>query len=598
MRRLTDHRFWKFFGVLPKADPFLAAVWWIGLILRGVLPVVFAIATGTLVSAAQHDGSLAGPLAFVGGVFVLLQVLAPIHQASSANLGDRTAAWLYDRLTEACVNPPGMGHLEDPALTGDLTVAREFDLGMTGPPLAFSMDFIAGGLVEMIGGLSAAAVLFAYAWWAPIVLAGAWLSTQHLLRESGVWFDRNTPEVRAAQRDADYTYRMAVDPAPAKELRLFGLVGWTIDRFVVRRTRLHQLQYEATRLREKPMVWSLLIVVVANLVVFWSLASAASDGRLSLAAVVVFAQAAVGVSLLAFGGFSWAMDGAAAPVAAVLRLEAAMAPAGALPSGHRRADAMPAREIRFRDVSFRYAGGAPVLEHFDLSIPAGSSIAIVGQNGAGKTTLAKLLCRLYDPQSGAIEVDGVDVREIDVAAWRARITAVFQDFIRLEMPLRDNVAPAGAPDEIVRAARESAGAGGLASLDTVLARGYTGGTDLSGGQWQRVALARALCAVTLGAGVVLLDEPTAQLDVRGEAEIFERLLRATRQCTTILISHRFSTVRLADRICVLEHGRVVELGTHDELMALGGRYQTMFDLQAQRFNAAEDEEGKSYDVLA
>ncbi len=183
-----------------------------------------------------------------------------------------------------------------------------------------------------------------------------------------------------------------------------------------------------------------------------------------------------------------------------------------------------------------------------------------------------------------------------------RVTAVFQDFIRFELPLRDNVAPQkvskAVPEDAVRAALEEAGAAHLASLDTVLARGYEGGTDLSGGQWQRVALARALYAVRLGAGVVLLDEPTAQLDVRGEAEIFDRILAATRQCTTILISHRFSTVRHADRICVLEHGKVIELGHHDELMALGGRYRTMFDLQAQRFAASEDEEGVAYDVLA
>jgi ABC-type multidrug transport system fused ATPase/permease subunit len=178
------------------------------------------------------------------------------------------------------------------------------------------------------------------------------------------------------------------------------------------------------------------------------------------------------------------------------------------------------------------------------------------------------------------------------------VTAVFQDFVRFELPLRDNVAPAGAPDELILAALEAAGAAQLGSLETILARGYEGGTELSGGQWQRVALARALCAVRLGVGVVLLDEPTAQLDVRGEAEIFDRILAATRQCTTILISHRFSTVRHADRICVLEHGRVVELGSHPELMALGGRYRTMFDLQARRFGAATDEEGMIYDVLA
>jgi ABC-type multidrug transport system fused ATPase/permease subunit len=268
-----------------------------------------------------------------------------------------------------------------------------------------------------------------------------------------------------------------------------------------------------------------------------------------------------------------------------------------LTSGTRAAKGTPAREIRFRNVTFAYPGAAQVLKEFDLTIPAGTSLAIVGQNGAGKTTLAKLLCRLYDPQEGAIEIDGVDLREFNLSSWRSRMTAVFQDFTRFELPLRDNVAPAGAPDTAINSALESAGAMGLASLDTILARGYEGGTELSGGQWQRVALARALCAVQLGAGVVLLDEPTAQLDVRGEAEIFDRILKASRHCTTILISHRFSTVRHADRICVLEHGKVVELGSHDELMALGGRYRTMFELQAQRFTAA-DEEGMTYDVLA
>jgi ATP-binding cassette, subfamily B, bacterial len=596
LQSLTARKEWKFFAVLPQADPGLAAAWWTVLLLRGILPAAFAIAMGVLVGAVQHGHPLAGPLAFAGAIFVLLQVLSPIHQALSANLGDRTAAWLYDRLTEACVRPPGIGHLEDPTLTSDLTVARDFDLGMTGPPLSISMDFIASGLVEITGGVASAVILARYAWWAPLLLAGAWLATHWLLRESAIWHDRQTEEVRAAQRDADYAYRLAVDPPASKELRLFGLAGWTIDRFIARRTRLHELQYAATRMRERPVLWSLLLVTSANVLVFWLLASAAAHGRISLGEAVVYVQSAVGVSMIAFGGLSWSLDGSAAPVAAVLRLEPAMRPTGALRSGNRRAPAA-APEIRLCDVSFSYPGGAPVLQHFDLTIPAGSSLAIVGQNGAGKTTIAKLLCRLYDPQSGAITIDGADLRELDLASWRARVTAVFQDFLRLELPLRDNVAPAGAPDEVVRAALESAGAANLASLDTVLARGYTGGTDLSGGQWQRIALARALASVTLGAGVVLLDEPTAQLDVRGEAEIFDRLLAATRQCTTILISHRFSTVRHADRICVLEHGRVIELGSHDQLMALGGRYRTMFDLQAQRFHLAE-EEGTTYESLA
>jgi ABC-type multidrug transport system fused ATPase/permease subunit len=462
------------------------------------------------------------------------------------------------------------------------------------------MDFIAAGLIELIAGLASAIVLFGFRWWAPFVLAGAWLSTHWLLRESAVWRDRNTPEVRAAHRDAEYAYGIAVNPPAAKELRMFGLAGWTIERFLARRKLMHELQYRATRLRERSVLASLLIVVAANALVFGALAAAAAGG-LGLGAVAVFAQAAVGTSMIAFGGLNWSLDGASAPVAAALRLKEAMSPAGTLArTAHPRpADNIPRGQIRFRDVTFAYpSSGEPVLRNFDLTIPAGSSLAIVGRNGSGKTTLAKLLCRLYDPQSGAIEIDGTDLREFDLTGWRRRVAAVFQDFTRFELSMRDNVALAGAADSTIASALAAAGGAHLAGLDTVLARGYPGGTDLSGGQWQRVALARALCALATGAGVVLLDEPTAQLDVRGEAEIFDRILTATRGRTTILVSHRFSTVRHAERICVVEHGQVVELGSHDELMALGGRYREMFDLQARPFGVIEGEEEMTYDVLA
>jgi len=590
---------WQFFAALPRASRGLAGAWWAALLLRSVLPAVFTVAMGVLIGAVQHHRSLVAGLALVGTSFIGMQVLAPVHQSISANLGSRMAAWLYDRVTAACVAPQGLGHLEDPGLADDLTVAREFDLGMTGPPMHLNIDFIAGGLVDLGSGLASALVLVAYRWWAPVVLVLGWGATHWLLRESSVWRDRNTDEVRQAQRHSDYAYRLAVDPPAAKELRLFGLAGWTLDRFIEHRRRLFELQYRATRLRERPVIWCLILVLGANLLVLLSLAGASWSGHLDLGRLVVFAQAAVGSSLIAFGGLNWALDGASAPVAAVLRLEPVMRRAGAVANGRTPAEAMPVREVRFRDLHFSYPRSAnPVLDGLDLSIPAGSSLAIVGQNGAGKTTLAKLLCRFYDPTSGAIEIDGIDLREIDTDSWRRQVTAVFQDFVRFELPLRDNVAPAGAPDEVIRAALADAGADTLAALDTPLARAYPGGTDLSGGQWQRVALARALCAVRMGARLVLLDEPTAQLDVRGEAAIFERVLAATRDVTTLLISHRFSTVRRADRICVIEHGRLAELGTHDELMSLRGRYRTMFDLQAARFGASEDEEGRVYDVLA
>ena len=586
---LSQRPEWQFLRSLASASRGLAAAWWALLALRGLLPIGLAVATGRVVDAIAQGRPLAGPLVVVGVLFVLLQVAAPLHSGVAANLGNLESAWLYDQLTRACVAPPGIGHLEDPDLADDLSLARDFDLGHTGPPMSLNVDFIAQSMVTLVAGLAAAVALGAYVWWGPFVVGGAWVSTHWLLRESGVWKDRNTAEVRSAQRDADYAYRMAVEPPAAKELRLFGLAGWTVARFAERRRRLYDLQTEATRLRERSVLVALLLVGGANALFFWALSR--QDGELGR--TVVAAQLAAQAGAIAFGGLNWTMDQCAAAVRAVLRMRSAMAPRGALPAG--TGDARGLRvELALEGVGFAYPRTSRrVFDGLDLVVPAGTSLAIVGQNGAGKTTLAKLLCRLYDPDEGVITVDGTDLRALDVESWRSRVTAVFQDFVRFESSLRDNVDPGRvATDEQVLAALADAGAEGLADLDQRLSKAYAGGTDLSGGQWQRVALARALCAVRAGAGLVLLDEPTAQLDVRGEAEIFGRVLEATRGVTTILVSHRFSTVRHADRICVLEHGRVVELGTHAELMALGGRYRTMFDLQASRFFEEE-----SADVL-
>ncbi len=220
---------------------------------------------------------------------------------------------------------------------------------------------------------------------------------------------------------------------------------------------------------------------------------------------------------------------------------------------------------------------------------------MVGANGAGKSTLIKLLCGLHRPEQGTVLVDGGDPGGDD--GLRRRVAVIFQEFVKYHLSLRDNVAlallsdPDGSDVDAVaaRALHDAVGDPVLrrvGSWDRVLSAEYDGGTDLSGGQWQRVALARALAAVDAGAGVLVLDEPTAALDVRAEAELFDNFLAVTRGMTTILVSHRLSSVRHADRIVVLDHGRIVEDGTHEELVEHGGQYARMFALQAERFALA------------
>ena len=351
---------------------------------------------------------------------------------------------------------------------------------MTGPPLSISMDFIAGGLVELIGGVASRGVLFAFAWWAPLVLAGAWLATHWLLRESAVWRDRNTDEVRAAQRDADYAYRLAVDPPAAKELRLFGLADWTIDRFIARRTRAARAAVRgdaAAREAGRSGACSL-VVGGERRRLLGARASARRAAGSTLGAARRLRAGAVGVSLIAFGGFSWALDGAAAPVAAVLRLEAGD---GAGRRAARRAAAsaagMPAREIRFRDVTLR---ATPARRARARGLrPHDPGRVVARDRRAERRRQDDAREAALPPLRPAVGRDRGrrrrPARRSTSTSWRARVTAVFQDFIRFELPLRDNVAPGGAPDDVDPRARSTdAGAATLAELDTVLARGYDG----------------------------------------------------------------------------------------------------------------------------
>jgi ATP-binding cassette subfamily B protein len=412
---------------------------------------------------------------------------------------------------------------------------------------------------------------------------------------------RSWEEQSGSWRESAYLADLALRPGAAKELRLFGLADWVRGRYRERWLAAVAPSWVADRRS--------VVAEVARLYVVGALAGAgavalaghaAIDGELSVGQLAVVAQSAFTVLALAqtnaYADQQLLFGMVAVP--ALRRFEHATAALAQAAAGA-PADGMPAREIRCEGLRFAYPGsGREVLRGLDLSIRAGESLAIVGLNGAGKTTLVKLLAGLYEPTGGRIAIDGSDLAALDARAWRRRIAVIFQDFVRYELPARENIRFGalhhGGGDEAIDRVAALAGAGApLAALplglDTTLARGYEGGADLSGGEWQRVALARALYAVDAGASVLVLDEPTANLDVRAEAALFDRFLELTAGVTTILISHRFSTVRHADRICVLEHGRVGEQGSHAELVAAGGRYAELFRLQAARFDDGEEE---------
>ncbi len=374
----------------------------------------------------------------------------------------------------------------------------------------------------------------------------------------------------------------------AKEVKLYSLG----ERFLARYQSIFKKMYTADRaLAIRRDTWGFLLGLVATVALYgayaWIAISAVhmiiTLGQMTMY-VMLFrqGQAAVTASLSAVGGM---YEDNLYLSTLYEYLETEVRP----PLGDAKRGPHPEDGVRFENVGFTYPGASePALEGVNLHLTPGSSLALVGENGSGKTTLIKLLTRLYSPTSGRILLDGLDLEQWEEAALRERIGVIFQDFIRYQMLVGENV---GAGDEQhfedEERWREAAIKGQAsdfietlpAKYDTQLGKWFEEGRELSGGQWQKIALSRAFMRTR--ADILVLDEPTAAMDAQAEADVFERFRQLAKERITILISHRFSTVRMADQIAVLDRGRIVELGSHEELMKLDGRYSHLFTLQAR-----------------
>jgi ATP-binding cassette subfamily B protein len=385
----------------------------------------------------------------------------------------------------------------------------------------------------------------------------------------------------------------------AKEVKLFGLGGYFIERYRLIAGVFYDTQRsQLVRRYLTGFALGNLSTIVTSLTYLY-IALQAIAGRLSLGALTAYTQAAIQVQnsiQSVLGGFSGMYE----HNLYLNNLVELMQKQPALPVAEHPAPVpQPLRgEIRFENVTFVYPGSeAKALDNVSFTIAPGETLAVVGRNGAGKTTLFKLICRLYDASEGRILIDGVDIRDFEPDELRRQIGAMFQDYVDYQATAAENiglgnVAEITDRDAVVTASKEAGSdeliSGLPAGYDTALGKWFDAGVNLSGGEWQKVALARAFMRDE--ARILLLDEPTSALDAQAEYDLFERLRSLTRGRTAVYISHRFSTVRRADRIIFLEHGRLVEQGTHEELMRLNGRYARLFRMQAAAYTGEDVEE--------
>jgi ATP-binding cassette subfamily B protein len=571
--------------------PFLALI---GLQVLNAVALVFQVIAIQLALAAVLDISSSGavlwtlvqPVLLLAGVTALTAVIASVQVGLGRYAGELVAAVMWQRVLQVATRVD-LRKFES---------ARFYDRLQRVQANALTRPYeISYGLVSTIGAAVASiglvvAIMLVHPALLPLLLLGAVPVLITSRRQSQLEFDFGARQSQA-MRLRTYLTWVQTGRDEAKEVRAFGLArnfGNRLNSLYADYLRdLAQHLLHRTRLGAIGSLGSAVLLALTLILLVWLIAA----GRLAIAEA---AGALVAIRLLA-GQVHHGFAGVQAIFESGSFIDdldgfLTLAPAA---EGGSRAIAPPAEFSRIRAdaVTFSYPGRSQLaLQAANIELNRGEVVALVGENGSGKTTLAKVIAGLYEPGSGAVRWDGVDVRTFRPELFRERVAIIFQDFVRYALSAEENIAIGRPNDEIdhaaVRAAAKIADADAFlaalpAGYQTPLSRRFSGGHELSGGQWQKVAIARAFYRA---APLVIIDEPTASLDARAEYELFSSLHEVLRGRTALIISHRFSTVRAADRIYVLDHGRVVEHGSHDELMALGGQYAELFGLQASAYS--------------
>jgi ATP-binding cassette, subfamily B, bacterial len=590
-------------SALRNLPPVLKIVWdsgpsvvAFGLILRlitSLLPVAILAVTKLIIDSIVHASSTHQPVQprfwwLVGaefGLAVLITILARVIDYLDSLLADRYTRHVSIQVMKHAAELDLIAY-EDPVFYDRLDRARV----QATDRLAMIQSI--GRLVQQVitaASMSISIMVFS-PWLMLLLIVGvvpAFLGETHFAFLGYAKNFRQTP----VRRQLDYLRQLGGSREAAKELRLFGLNRFLTDRF----TRLSDEIYEENVALSRRKLFAGAILSVIGMLGYYSAYAfviwRTIQGELTIGTLTFLAGAILQASSniqLTFSTLSGIADQA-------LFLTDLLAFFEMKPTITSKPNALPAprpiqRGFEFRNVSFSYPGSARrILNRLNFHLHPGERVALIGENGQGKTTIVKLITRLYDPTEGQILLDGVDLREYDLEDLYREIGVIFQDFMRYEMTARENIAVGRVEkldslESLQSAAQKSLADEVVGQLplqyEQMLGRRFDGGVDLSGGEWQKVALARAYLR---DAQLLILDEPTAALDARSEFEVFRRFAELTAGKMALFISHRFSTVRMADRIVVLENGKIAEEGSHDQLASLGGRYAEMFELQASSY---------------